>query len=314
MDDICILWKKYGDGACIYAVYGYNGVVSIPDNIDNLPVRKIGDYCFSQSDRIPDDCEMYGIMSAQMRRICGEYLGEVTLPDEVGVLGNFAFYNCRNLKYINISEKLREVGSDVFMNCMKFHDITIRCTPDSETGLKQILGRISWDVNVKFEKGGETYASVFYPEYFENYDEIAPAHIFGRNIDGEGFRARQAFDNGRINMQQYDSVFDKACGEESERVLVKMSLERLIYPYELADIYRESYISYIKNNDERCVSIVVKDRWLEALEIMCREKLMSAKALNTARAMSADKGWSEGAACLVRIGSNEKNVRKRYEL
>lgn len=61
-------------------------------------------------------------------------------------------------------------------------------------------------------KTGQT--AVFYPEYYENYDEIAPAHIFGRSIEGEGFRARQCFKEGVPDLSQYDTIFPKACAEE----------------------------------------------------------------------------------------------------
>lgn len=314
MEDMYILWKKCDGGACVYAIYGENGETKVPQYIDNIPVVGIGDYCFAQSDKVPSDCIAYGNLNDNMRRQNGNYIDSIEIPDKVVRIGNFAFYNCTNLKSIDISSNLREVGSDVFMNCAKLHEIKLRCMPDAETGLKQILGRISWDVNVKFEMEGKVYAQVFYPEYYENYDEIAPAHIFGRNIEGEGFRARQGFDGLKINMQQYDAVFEKACCEESRDVLSKMALNRLIVPFWLGKREKISYEEFVKNNDEEVAKIIVRDRWREALDILCERKLLSEKALNTARVMANESGWSEGAVSLLRMKQTKKDIRKRYEL
>ena len=75
------------------------------------------------------------------------------------------------------------------MNCKKFHFLTVRCDVGERSGAKQILSRISADMEVTFAgKTGQTV--VFYPEYYESYDEIAPAHISGgvsrAKVSGQG--------------------------------------------------------------------------------------------------------------------------------
>ena len=74
------------------------------------------------------------------------------------------------------------------------------------------------------------HARLLFPEYYESYDEIAPAHVFGRNIEGEGFRARQCVRAGEIDFALYDSIFQKACAEERETTLNRLALNRLCYP------------------------------------------------------------------------------------
>ncbi len=52
-----------------------------------------------------------------------------------------------------------------------------------------------------------------YPEYYESYDELGPAHIFELNLTGEGFRARQCFKEGVILLNAYDEIFPTGvCG------------------------------------------------------------------------------------------------------
>ena len=134
-------------------------------------------------------------------------------------VGNYAFYNCTALEMLVTGKYLEEIGSDAFMNCKKFHFLTVRCDVGERSGAKQILSRISADMEVTFAgKTGQTV--VFYPEYYESYDEIAPAHIFGRSIEGEGFRARQCFKEGVPDLSLYDTIFPKACAEEKEHTLL----------------------------------------------------------------------------------------------
>ena len=81
-------------------------------------------------------------------------------------------------------------------------------------------------------------AFLLYPEYYERYDTIAPAHIFGLNIEGEGFRARQCFRGDMIDFAAYDAIFGKACAEESVTTLGRMSLDRLMTPVSLSESSR----------------------------------------------------------------------------
>ena len=80
-----------------------------------------------------------------------------------------------------------------------------------------------------------------YPEYYESYDEIGPAHIFELNLTGEGFRARQCFKEGVILLNAYDEIFPQACVEESAEVLIPMAWNRLYAACGLSPEARADY-------------------------------------------------------------------------
>lgn len=88
-----------------------------------------------------------------------------------------------------MGSNIKEVGSDVFMNCRNLHKICILSDIKDVTGLRQVLSRISSEIEVTYMKYDKITAKVLYPEYSESYDEIAPAHIWkkyrGRRIQGE---------------------------------------------------------------------------------------------------------------------------------
>ena len=142
--------------------------------------------------------------------------------------------------------KLVEVGSDAFMNCLNLRSLRMCAGVEEPTGLKQLLAQIKWQVEVSFEQeDGEREAVLMYPEYYESYDEIGPAHIFELNLTGEGFRARQCFKEGVILLNAYDEIFPQACVEESAEVLIPMAWNRLYAACGLSPEARADYEEYV---------------------------------------------------------------------
>ena len=103
---------KEDNTVSIYRAFGENGIVDIPDTIDGYTVTEIEEYCFAASSRvdidekdIPDNCHVQA----------GEFVELVRLPDTISKIGRNAFYNCRNLKYINISEYALSIFSSIIL-------------------------------------------------------------------------------------------------------------------------------------------------------------------------------------------------------
>lgn len=67
--------------------------VRIPEIIDGLPVKEIGDDCFSTYSK----------------------LKKVMLPDSIEVIGERAFFDCHNLTSINMPSDLKKIGENAFM-------------------------------------------------------------------------------------------------------------------------------------------------------------------------------------------------------
>ena len=144
--------------------------------------------------------------------------------------------------------------------------------------------RISSEIEVTYIKEEKVIAKVLYPEYSEVYDEIAPAHIFGRNIEGEGFRARQCFDGGKADMNQYDTIFPKASAEESVKVAGKIALYRLMYPYMLGSSSEVLYMDYLKNNKNEIIGSCIYD-----------------KNIDERTHFVANKGWKRISHCFYHV-------------
>lgn len=77
-------------------------VVNIPTEIDGKPVTSIGKHAFS-----------------------GFSLTEITIPDSVASIGEYAFYGCTSLTEITIPDSVTSIGGYAFKGCTSLTEITI---------------------------------------------------------------------------------------------------------------------------------------------------------------------------------------------
>ena len=203
-------WEKTKEGtARLLGVTDMPGELVLPKQIAGLPLTEVGPYCFAKN----------------------KYLERVVLPDTITKIDRMAFYNCTGLKELELGANLTELGGDAFMNCHNLHQIKVRCGAKEASGVRFVLRQISSDLTVHFL--GETVdesAVILFSDYYESYDEVTPAHLFGRNIEGEGFRARQCFKEGIFEYVRYDDTvffYDRYAGHH---MLEQAAKERRLSP------------------------------------------------------------------------------------
>ena len=214
-------YKIKNDGTiALYRIYSNVPYIQIPKVIDGRIVSELADHCFSTRNNHLEDTLICN-SDENLYELNKENIEYIDIPDTVTKLGSFCFYNCKKLKEIHLSNKLKQIGSDMFLNCHELSTIYIHASINEPTMLKQILTQISWDIDICFND-----ATLFYPEYYEIYDEIGPAHIFSLNISGEGFRLRQCFKDGLVSLEEYDATFPKLCVEENKDTLAHFVMHR----------------------------------------------------------------------------------------
>lgn len=86
-----------------YVITGYKGEkleITVPDNINDIPVVAIGDCAFSpEQKRIRSDV-------AEKRK----KLVSITIPEGIETLGEYAFHKCESLKNVNLPSSLKDIG------------------------------------------------------------------------------------------------------------------------------------------------------------------------------------------------------------
>lgn len=339
--DYLFLWEKITESEIrLLRVFGESGDVIIPELISGFTVAEIGNYCFSRQ-RLPDTDIWYtAYINAEekspvlyeknienllkqfpiLHEISEKYVQQIKLPATVKKIGACAFYNCTKMKKIVLYPGLGEAGSDAFMNCLNLKKIDMLASVEEKTGLKQLLAQIKWQVEVAFYQPPDTLEAQFlFPEYYESYDEIGPAHIFELNLTGEGFRARQCFKDGVFLTSSYDDIFERACVEESKEVLSVMAWNRLYVKKDLSDEAKGNYESYLKGEGKIIVHNFTKEKRLTELMFFFREGYGTEDLLKEAIGIASSEQWTEGAAGLLGLKeelfaeSERKNtVKERY--
>lgn len=90
----------------ITAYNGPGGAVTIPTNINGLPVTAIASEAFY---------ERYNVTS-------------LTIPDTVTTIGDFAFYNCANMTSVTLPAALVSIGNYSFEGCSDLTNIVLPAT------------------------------------------------------------------------------------------------------------------------------------------------------------------------------------------
>lgn len=296
-----LIYEEIQGGVRLLRVYGDSPKITLPCSISEKSgqIIEIGAYCFASkakiSGEIKEELIELGLGDGEkpcanglIRPICGEYPQEIELPDSVITIGDFCFYGCRALRELSIGENVSTVGSDVFMNCKSLHSLIIRANVKKQTILQKILALINTEIEVSFieiegdlekhykpgsneaRKDDEVcVAKVLYPMFTETYELLGPAHIFGLNLEGEGYRARKQFKDDIIDLAGYDQIFYKARNEERFETLIKMAIDRLLYPVDLSEEAKDAYELYISDNECRLMKVLVeRDAEEEIIDIL----------------------------------------------
>ena len=313
-------WERTKAGSVrLLGVYGQTEEAKVPESVSGLPVTELAPYCFAPDGHLPGHYETTAFVydgeqelwqekseaghskDRGCMRLCGSCIKRLTLPDTVESIGNLAFYNCTALEKIELGNRMEQLGSDVFMNCRSLHALVLRCGIGEKSGARKILAQLPGDVTVTFLAADGEKTVVFYPEYTEHYDEIAPAHIFGRSIEGEGFRARQCFRDGVADLTQYDTIFKKACAEESADTLRKIVCTRLEYPAGMTETAKSRYLEYLSAHGTEICVWLTRQKSIETIARFCENGWLPRKAVEESAAEAARGGWAEGAALLLHL-------------
>ena len=330
---LAFLWQPAPEGVRLLRVYGSRTDLVLPDEIHRQPITEIGPYCFAENGprftgeaffcQDPSSEENASLPCRQDSlpdrddAICGRYLETVRLPLPTRTLHNAAFYNCRNLRRITAGPHINGIGSDEFTNDTRLRTLEILADWASFTGLPLFTDRLTGDLRVLFrEKNrGRIQAALYFPEYYEWLDEITPAHIFSRSVNGEGFRMRKSFSGRLLDLAKYDQCFAAACKEESDRNICEIALNRLMWPVRLGGNAKQDYEEALKNRLEAALKDTLKKRDGERLSFLLREFGSADRAvlLEDTLALAAESDWGEGAAILMEA-RRKYTVKKTFDL
>ncbi len=323
--ELHIQYNLTEDEITVLSCRGYTTAVTIPPCIKGYPVKKIGAYAFSDPERgftmLSENAEVLVEMipgikvpGSQEAYIHGNRLQEISLPESIEVIDEYAFYNCKELVTINLPGGKIKIENGAFMNCEKLKQINVAAAPEDLTSVRGILTELTSELCITFSQGDEKGVFIF-PEYYEDAIENTPARLFQYLLYGAGYRYRQCFDLGKLDIMAYDMVFLSAEIRNIHETALGIAFSRLQFPYKLHETMKKQYMDFIALHIEKALKLMILQDDTKGLLFLTGLGIMSEENFAAAQEEAVQTGHKEGAGILLKERLQSYPPReKKYEL
>ena len=231
-------YKVMEDHIVITEYSGKDIILTVPVNIDGLPVTVIGKKAF----------------------LAVRELKELSLPESVNTIQDWAFASCRNLESITMPKKKLEIGQGILKDCIKLCRI-ITLGEEKESQTSYLLAAVMNKLDAFYLFDTETAGS---PGWLEQWDARMLSLI--EREDSEGFSkmllcGEEDYGSRENNLDYYI--------EQKRRFKVRLAMLRLMHDTGLKDAVKNILLTYLKSHTKGADS---EETWQVVLEEYGDEK------------------------------------------
>lgn len=302
-----LVLRREGDRVTVLRAGTCGSRAVLPDRIFGLPVAALGDHALApgrQQDPPPPGAEVLRITCGPADEAAAwdnRNLRDLSLPESLASMGNYALLNCSALKTLRIYDNLARWGGGVLMNCRSLDTLHLtRTGPDQGEALAWFVGELSRELDVTVHgPGGET-ARLLFPEYTELYEENCPAHHFDYFISGAGYPYHHAFRQKKLEWKAYDALWRDFLGMEHEAdTALRLAWYRLRWPVELSDGAAAGYRAYLQAHAGDALRLLLEEGSAEHLPFLLAQIQPDRAALSAACALARERGNTAAVAVLL---------------
>lgn len=300
--ELLLTCRRTAEGVAVLRCAADTAHVVLPDRVLGQPVTALGPYALSQ--REPD---LSGWTDAfQVHVTCGgtepqhdaSAIRNLVLPAGLKTVGDYAFYNCRNLAHLTLTGSVERLGSDSFMNC-PVRSIALDLGADGKSCLRLLLADCLADLEVALRLPDGAEARLFFPAYREELELLAAPHIFQTRIQGGGYACRQCVQNGVVDFGAYDGCLDRLLAEHDFPSACRMALDRLRWPLRLSAGAASAYRAVLSDHGAEAVALLLDHRDTEGLSFLLAQRLLSPAQRAAACDAARQQGNTEALALLL---------------
>lgn len=318
-NEALLFCEKRADGLYILRCQTSDRILKLPREVEGLPVVGLGDYVCA-----PREPDLSHREVLQIHLTCGgtklpehdaQAIEQVVLPDTVRAIGSYAFYNCYHLKRLEIPVGVQEIGHGALMNCSEFSELVLDGNAEGHTCLQEMLGQTSGEVQVGLRlPAGEV--RLLFPSYQEQWEDLAPAHIFQRRIEGTGYPYRQCFQNGVLSLGQYDMTFERLMRIQDYETAVRVGLNRLRWSVGVSAMARETYEDCLRTHADVAARILIEAHDTQGIHALLRMGVLTGEGLHKACDLARQMGQTEILGILLAAlgGGRAPSAQKQYDL
>lgn len=294
-------------------------IVRLPNSIDGKPVRVLGDYALAA--RTP---HALGDEVLCVRITCGgaqdivhdvQAIEQIILPQDLRVIGSYAFYQCTRLLQLTLTDSVREVGGDCFMNCRSIAEIDLTLRDGHQSCLRQLLAETARELTAVLHFPEGWTARLLFPTYQEELEELSAPHIFRYQIHGGGYAYRQCFEDGVLRLSQYDMALSRLLETHDFDCAVRIALNRLRTPVELGAQARAQYLDCLHTHAALALRVLLAARDHAGLTYLLSLGIVPADALQSGCDTARAARDTESLGILLGAQTRRTAVRtKSYDL
>ncbi len=256
--------------------FGTGDEVCVPEQIGGLPVRELADHAFAPEPTVrwPNQPRYRAAAgegtgsSEEETPVCGEMVAYVSLPRTLRRIGDYAFYQCFQLKELSVYGGELHLGGGVFVGCHQVGLIRVQEAEQESFALKDILSELHHELDVRLDFADGSRMKLVYPEYYEESKENTPARIIEIKFEGTGYKYRQCFAGRKVDLRAYDRLFPLAVAQEYMSTRIRMAQYRLRYPRELGEEAAAAYLEFLRREYRENIKDILERRDFMLLEIL----------------------------------------------
>ena len=162
-----LVWETGAGGAAILRVKAAGHTAVLPEELGGLPVTALGGRAFAPAAGEEPQRE----------------LRELTLPETLEHVGDYAFYGCTGLERVRVWAGTEDWGSGCLMNCRSLKHLEVFGASDGGGALAYFAGELAGELDAAVFADGQLVLRLVFPEYIESYENNDPAHHFDFHLD-----------------------------------------------------------------------------------------------------------------------------------
>lgn len=294
--------RREGDGIAVLRAVTCEESAVLPEALWDQPVTALDDHALAPG--------AGPVPGQEVRVACGPLppdvqwdnrdLRDLTLPASLERVGDYALFNCGELKTLRLGDGVRYWGGGAIMNCRCLDTFQVDCAGREGELLAYFAGELPGELDVTLRRGGGTAARLIFPEYVEVYEENCPAHHFDYSIYGAGYGYHHCFYGKKLDLKAYDALWRPMLAMEHETgCALRLAWWRLRYPAELTDRAAADYRAYLRSHVLEAVAFLLSLGDAGDLRRLLAEAPPDRAALSAACALARERGNAAALALLL---------------
>lgn len=271
------IWEKISyQGKEAAQINGYEGKIPdlvIPEKIEGLQVRSIAAHAFSGRNDIRS----------------------AVLPESLVTLRPFAFYNCPELKTMELYNTTDDYYDGVIRQCPCLREIAVHCVrPENYVIVRSMLQDVDVTLMFRLLDPEETERiRLTFPEYVNEAKEDTMARAIHFSIEGAGMAYRECVGKKALDLAGYDRLLGRLTDYDFD-VAAQIAFGRLLYPEGLSETAREGYEAFLRENDGKALRYLIHEderrSCVPETRLMTERGLIGENGLDAALKEAADQG------------------------